>query len=170
MQYPERPTCHDGDYQAKRFPEHLVWRRHPPDRRWPKGEPYRTCGYCGSIHPEDLIAALAAGAELQGSDWKYGWPHKFYLVNIPNPHADETAEIGGKSYWSDEAGRRVYEPTYAAQGNFNSKWYNTHIMDEGMDDEARAKLIAVLEQHSGITFKIEDGKLMYAAPHRGYQR
>lgn len=41
----------------------------------------RTCTYCGGIHPEDLIVLLDAGARLERTDWKYGWPHKFYVIN-----------------------------------------------------------------------------------------
>lgn len=47
----------------------------------------RSCGYCGSMHPADLAAALKAGATVDWADWKYGWPHKLYVEQIPNPHA-----------------------------------------------------------------------------------
>nr|MBL8412719.1 hypothetical protein [Dechloromonas sp.] len=47
----------------------------------------RACGYCGSMHPADVAAALRSGARLDPSDRKYGWPHKFYVENVPNPHA-----------------------------------------------------------------------------------
>lgn len=40
---------------------------------------WRHCSHCGSIHPEDLMLVLKSGAKLRGSDWKYGWPHKFYI-------------------------------------------------------------------------------------------
>lgn len=46
----------------------------------------RGCGYCGSMHPEDLAAALRSGARLDPADRKYGWPHKFYVDKVPNPH------------------------------------------------------------------------------------
>lgn len=39
--------------------------------------PYLHCRWCGSMHPDVLIAALAAGATLRGVDWKFGWPHRF---------------------------------------------------------------------------------------------
>lgn len=45
------------------------------------GQHYRTCSYCGSIHPDDLAAEPDWRAEW--ADAKYGWPHKFY-VGIPN--------------------------------------------------------------------------------------
>lgn len=47
----------------------------------------RGCGYCGSMHPSDLAAAIRAGATLSWADRKYGWPHKVYAERVPNPHA-----------------------------------------------------------------------------------
>lgn len=43
----------------------------------------RTCGFCGSIHPDDLVTALSAtNADIELADMKYGWPHKWY-INSP---------------------------------------------------------------------------------------
>ena len=170
MIWPERPTCHDEDRQAARFRQQWTWERRAPDARNPDGEPFRRCSYCGSIHPEDLIQALENGAQLGGSDWKYGWPRKFYISSIPNPNRDRQAEIGSLSYWDEEKGERVDQPTYGAEGDFHAKWYNQHLKDAGYDDEAIGRLTQLLEQHSGITFYVADGKLMFRAPHFGYQR
>src|SRR3990172_5550282 len=89
--WPEWPTCHADDQQASRWegggPPVFVGRPPwtpkmigaGPSRGYdgPYGQATRTCGYCGSVHPEDLLRELVAGATLGGSDWKYGWPHKF---------------------------------------------------------------------------------------------
>lgn len=57
-----------------------------------EGESHRTCDYCGSIHPEDLHKGLMELEwRLGGSDWKYGWPHKFYVYGPKN-------EMIGKFY------------------------------------------------------------------------
>lgn len=64
--------AHANDAWAQRFAPQ-TWRE--PSH----GRSYRTCSYCGCIHPEDLIAYVKGGGTLGGSDWKYGWPHKFYL-------------------------------------------------------------------------------------------
>lgn len=69
MDYPERPICHDNDTTAQRFGE----------TKWRERDGHRHCSYCGSLHPEDLLNVLNAGASLGGADWKYGWPHKFYI-------------------------------------------------------------------------------------------
>lgn len=47
----------------------------------------RSCSYCGSMHPADVAEALRGGARAHWADFKYGWPHKLYLEEIPNPHA-----------------------------------------------------------------------------------
>ena len=69
MKFPEVPTCH-GE----------AWPR-PVQPRWETRAPetFRRCSYCGSIHPEDLIRLVGEGCQIHGSDWKYGWPHKFYV-------------------------------------------------------------------------------------------
>lgn len=40
---------------------------------------YSHCSYCGSIHFDDIRKVLEEGGKLGGSDWKYGYPHKFYV-------------------------------------------------------------------------------------------
>lgn len=39
-----------------------------------------TCSYCGSISVKRAIELLLTpGTHFSGTDWKYGWPHKFYI-------------------------------------------------------------------------------------------
>lgn len=41
-----------------------------------------TCSYCGSMTTAKTIELLKTpGTNYSGADWKYGWPHKFYLGN-----------------------------------------------------------------------------------------
>jgi hypothetical protein len=88
MQWPNQPTCHKVPPVFTMAADHMQWRGPRPDSEEASYvESYRTCGYCGSMHPEDLVRMLAQGATLGGSDWKYGWPHKFYVMGIPNPKA-----------------------------------------------------------------------------------
>lgn len=63
--------AHDKDPTAFGF-QPVTWQR-PTDAR-----PFRTCSYCGSIHPQDLLEMLQAGDTLELADLKHGWPHKFY--------------------------------------------------------------------------------------------
>jgi hypothetical protein len=162
MKWPEKPTCHDV---APVFKIAIPSWRTPEPTRPPYGSTFRTCSYCGSIHPEDLAKYLSDGATLGGSDWKYGWPHKFYVQNIPNPLAGQTVETGSR--WENG----VSTPITGAAPEFSfAKWYNDHLGDEGYDDEAREKLFDLLKIHSGIEFKLQDGKIGYKAPYHGFQR
>jgi hypothetical protein len=41
------------------------------------------CSYCGSVTVEGACKLLeTSGTHYSGSDWKYGWPHKFYLDSV----------------------------------------------------------------------------------------
>jgi hypothetical protein len=163
ISWPEKPTCHEG----ARFASELKWREPEPSRQ-PYGTSFRTCSYCGSIHPEDLLHYLQAGnVRLGGSDWKYGWPHKFYVDGIPNPLAGKIVETGSESKWVD--GERVSTPIYSpAADSSPAKWYNCHLSE--LSDEAFALLAPLLHQHSGIEFFRQGEEMWWRAPHHGYQR
>ena len=159
--WPERPTCHDQGWQAQRFGTQIC---RPPSGRRPTVEwdekthtwqeladvplhgdnkQYRTCSYCGSIHPEDFYNYLTTVPNLKvgGSDWKYGWPHKFYIENIPN------------LAWA--------------------KWYNIHLLDlEQSAFDALAPILYHKTGIRWERKWLEDkGRfdIFYAAPYRGYQ-
>ncbi len=42
-------------------------------------DPCDHCSYCGSVHFDDIRRIIAEGGKLGGADYKYGWPHKFYV-------------------------------------------------------------------------------------------
>jgi hypothetical protein len=182
MQWPEKPTCH-----GERDPylgEVVVWRPATPEGRpydkdspnlGPYAEPFRTCSFCGSMHPEDLLNWMQRGAQVHGSDWKYGWPHKFYVDNIPNPIAGREVQKGSHPVPDldpESGGRWVQEPTLGpAPEHTHGKWYNDHLLDAGYDDEAWNSLVEALAARTGIHFFRDAEKgLMYRAPSRGYQR
>lgn len=71
----EKISCHEGAPFSTIQP--IRWEERP------KHSTYRHCSYCGSLHPEDMVAILEKGARLELSDFKYGWPHKFYVVGCP---------------------------------------------------------------------------------------
>ncbi len=155
-EWPEKPTCHNSGREPVGNDHVMRWREPDGDR------PFRTCSYCGCIHPEDLLK-LFEGVEpklgyyqtgqdkqgvtqgeyygnnphMAGSDWKYGYPHKFYL----------------------------HGPTIKS-----GKWYNDHLMDQGYLPERWQTLVELLEAHAGIRFSMKEGNLMYTAPYSGYQR
>lgn len=52
-----------------------------------RDRPWRSCSYCGSIHPQDLLG-LDPGTvnRAEWADWKYGYPHKMYVEAGPGRH------------------------------------------------------------------------------------
>lgn len=164
MKWPERHTCHAGEpmlvAKGEWRPAVVKARRGSgSDEYSPIIEPYRSCDYCGSIHPEDLLAVLAAGAKLHPADEKYGWPHKFYVEEIPNPLVG-VPTIRSAEHTSE--GITLGEPR--PEGPYtHGKFYIAHIADEGYDDEARAMVILELWKRIGVHFVVNERGL-------GYQR
>lgn len=147
------------------------------DERFRDTDPFVTCTFCGGLHPDDLLRAIDLGAKVGGSDWKYGYPHKFY-IDWPNPEPDKlfaisrlskgaTPETFGYSRdwyeWREEDGRWV---GYGKRATLHAKFYTEHLI--GWLNDLRAKRI---EQATGIHFEDRgSGGLFYRAPHHGYQR
>jgi hypothetical protein len=169
MIWPPKPTVHYKENSVFKLDAmEPTWRPPRDDEESGQQATYRTCYYCGSIHPEDLVSAVTAGAKLGGADWKHGWPHKFYVEGLPNLRAGQLVK-----QYVYTGGEKIHEPKYdhPASATLMAKWYNEHIMDAGYDGEALHKLLEVLELYGGIQFNIDPVKgLGYRAPHRGYQR
>ncbi len=171
MLFPAVPTCHANEPHILNRPD--VWERRtmrgPLDKSVTPPSPdieewFRHCSYCGSMHPEDLLKAIAGGAKLGGSDWKYGWPHKFYVESIPNPSPEHLVVR------SSSTRDGVTSVEWGPVGLHHGKFYNDHITDDGFDDEARSVLIEALQANAGIRFEMDGGKLRYTAPRHGYQK
>jgi hypothetical protein len=151
--WPEVPTCHGAAFPAE-------WAAPRTDE--PYGYEFRTCSYCNSIHPADLLTYLEHGASLSGADWKYAWPHKFYIENIPNPLADQIVAVGSEDGVSIMGPAPLF--TWA-------KWYNSHLMDRGYSSENLNALLAALSEHSGIKWFVDSEMgLTYKAPYQGFQK
>lgn len=133
--WPERPTCHDDD-PAHRAPFFFP----PPVWREANEHGFRTCSFCGSIHPEDLLRALEAGATLECADWKYGWPHKFYVRGVPSSDL-QSAGFG----WG--------------------KWYNAHLQE--LSPEAFDALAPRLSAGTGVTFARDERGIKWSGAPRG---
>jgi hypothetical protein len=194
--FPDKPLCHvRPGGSVFTYDAHPVTWRAPELFRQPSAQPFRTCSYCGSIHPEDLFHALRAGAHLHGSDWKYGWPHKFYVEGIPNPLAGQQVEVGSRSYPILECPSCRTRPDSSVMGlvtcpecnidytiidrrnekimglappDAYAKFYNEHLND--LTDPDTFGLIAeAIYDSSQIAFILVDGKLKYRAPRHGFQ-
>ncbi len=142
MQFPTVTTCHLGG--SVWSPAEIMGIVKPDG--YHSNRPFRTCWYCGSIHPEDLYNALIATPTitLEQADWKYGWPHKIYVNGMPNPNAGQNVRVG-----TGVDGK----PSYGkASSDLFAKWYNDHLRDEGFDNEAWNALAQELHKRTGIAW------------------
>lgn len=73
-----------------------VWRE--PTERWSQ----HTCSFCGSVRPLNAAEWLEHGNNASGSDWKFGWPHKFYLSDDEGKewklYSEHLTELGPDSF------------------------------------------------------------------------
>lgn len=163
--FPEKPTCHDSKTASVFKFENMakVWRDPETVREdGGQGRPYRACSYCGSIHPEDLMKFIAGGATLHGADWKYGWPHKFYVEGIPNPIVGQRIQCGGR-YSMDKDGNKLFEPDYMeASATVHGKWYNEHLLDAGYDPNLLSQFIDIIHKQTAVKFSTVGDILRYA--------
>jgi hypothetical protein len=131
MIWPEKPTCH-GDH-APFAPDVTTWQV--------RSDGLRHCNYCGSLHPEDLVALVAKGATIHGSDWKYGWPHKFYI--------EGTGQPGAMKWYNDHVGDEGYSPAALAALTTTLARSGIHFAVVEVDGRRRVR---------------------YSAPYPGYQQ
>lgn len=128
----------------------------------------RACGYCGSMHPTDVVNAINNGAKGSFADFKYGWPHKIYFDHVPNPNAG-AREIISTSTHEREGLEKVVSPRYSettgervadhveyvgyrdAPALTHGKFYTEHLQD------ATPEEVAIIEQHMGVHFIFADG-------------
>lgn len=167
----EDPNVHPD---AERFGG---WSWHEPSR----GEHFRRCGFCGSIHPDDLAAEVWLP---QWADRKYGWPHKFY-VDIDNREPEAlfalsstwggSGEPGrGEVPWDDLTAeqRALYErdhggltpdgrhPTsvgFHTRPRHNAKFYTIHLSDPAIDTATKA----AIESRCGLRFAFVNGHVYW---------
>ncbi len=170
MSWPDKPTIHVVN-AVFHIARDICWRQPRVDQKMGEVATFRTCSYCGSIHPADLLAALSIGkATLHGSDWKYGYPHKLYVEGMPNLFEGEQCERGS-SYKDGVSTPILGKPPAFIHGKF----YTEHFLDEGFGVAELTALSDAVEDSSGIRFvvrldEIKGRALQYRAPCHGYQR
>ena len=157
---------------------------HVYDWYWAKpraGEHFRTCSYCGSIHPDDLVAS-EIGGPVDWADMKYGWPHKFY-VHVVNQNPEQLFVVASctsphlpyegwvrakdiprgvvKSGWLDSDEWYMVD---TRRYHF-AKFYSVHLRDPRVAPET----VRAIEQLSGLHFEfdVDGGIRWYAAPREG---
>lgn len=119
-----------------------------------------TCSYCGSITVADVLKAFQTpGVRWSGSDWKYGWPHKFYISIPCEPY---TACVGARS-----GGGRPTEYDYGERRYDEHKFYAEHMVDATPEQIEEWK--RVVEPITGVRYEVEGRDLRYFARGRGWQ-
>lgn len=174
----ETSIAHVGDPQAQSFYPGGVayWRPDcPPNlETGPTVGVLRSCSYCGSMHPADVAAAIRAGAKGDWADFKYGWPHKAYFDNVPNPHAGlletrSSACVKSEQY-PNEVRERRYDPRTGervedyvrytevpepARATTSGKFYTVHLRDATIDDRE------TIERHLGLRFTFSGDRVSW---------
>ncbi len=136
------------------------------------GQHFRTCSFCGSIHPADLAAE--AVWEAVWADRKYGWPHKFY-ADLPNrdpdrlftlaatsgerrPHSGWTAvaDLSDEQLAAISRDRWPMESTtwllFGRRPVLHAKFYVAHLADPAV-----AGVRADIERRCGLSFDFAVG-------------
>lgn len=140
QEWPTQIRCHQDDWQARHYqPDGLYeWGKSQlsaEDEDW--------CRFCGSISPRNLMTYLAAGADLHGADWKYGWPHKFYISGKGVPR--------GQVKWNNKHLLDLDDDTFAEFSEILMRYSGIYF--------ARMK-----DNRAGTV------ELGWRAPYHGYQR
>jgi hypothetical protein len=158
MKWPEKPTIHKNERHLPGM-EADLW----VPERVPEPEASiivgRSCSYCGSIHPEDALKALEAAGRVEMADWKYGYPHKAYIHEVPVEGQPDTKYVRPKPGAKPGSGDAGFEKYEAGPGW--AKFYTRHLLDEGFDDEAFDALAGLLVQHTRVLFARDDKGLSY---------
>lgn len=175
--YDHKIQCHANEHHYADMEED-EWVVRPDNGTDPHYTAHRKCSYCGSIHPEDLVTLLRNGARLEGADWKYGWPHKFYVEGVPNAVAGSLRRVSSRSS-AGNADQQPDDPWYTDwthdpvtnrwEGVRNSpapqfaptKFYNQHLGD--LQSDAFTEVAALIYQNTRVLFDMSTGRLRYSA-------
>jgi hypothetical protein len=122
---------------------------------------FPTCSYCGSLDVETVLQAFKTpGMKWGGTDWKYGWPHKFY-IEIP---CEPYRRIVGSSSGPGE--KREF--TWGESKTRWHKFYSEHLIDATPEQLDRWN--KDVQPLTGIRFVIgSEGDLRYSAIRQGHQ-
>jgi len=150
-----------------------------------RDEGVKRCWYCGSLEPVEMLSLFQAGRVVRysGSDWKYGYPHKFYLDIDSGKPAVTYYVINDERVTKEEYDKAMADSNYRCRpgggrsmgsghergtGLIYAKFYTEHLKDVE-DKELFTRVTQMIYEKFRINFGIQDGKLMYSAPCHGYQ-
>lgn len=123
---------------------------------------HETCTWCGSLSVDGVLKAFQTpGTQYSGSDWKYGWPHKFY-IEIP---CEPYRHIISSHY--DGKGSTTHE--YGMSSSRHHKFYAVHLQDATPEQLEQWNQIA--GPLVGVRFEMSPvfGTLRFITPCHGYQ-
>lgn len=170
MIWPERPTAHDRDPWANKLQHASSWRA--PDSNYP----YRTCSYCGSIHPEDLYSRIAGEAVKLPFDFDAnqvkahqafeeaggGKEHfEVYHQTLNQGYRHDREQPGIRFNLADMKYGWPHKFYIDGRGLSHAKWYNIHLLDQGYDAEALGALITEIHRYSGLRFEVKEGGTLH---------
>lgn len=166
----ENHTCHlDARFRSTNS---RPGKWHPPEDTvdasgFPRIALWRTCDFCGSIHPGDLVELTKriefcdallpfeqriALPHMEMADLKYGYPHKVYVTTKEIIRPEQEFQHG-LDFDKKPIMRKGYSPFI--------KFYTEHLMDEGIDEEAFASIAEVLSKHTGFIFERDEKGLKW---------
>lgn len=112
---------------------------------------------------ETVLKALQTnGTHYSGSDWKYGWPHKFYLEIPCEPYRTAISSRSEK-----KSGNWIQTYEYGMRDHNHHKFYSAHMVDA--TEEQLVEWNQIAEPLLGIGFVKKDGQLNYRSPRKGFQ-
>jgi hypothetical protein len=121
----------------------------------PDGRP--TCSYCGSLTVADAIKAFQTpGVRWSGCDWKYSWPHKFYIEIPCEPYRKCTSKGPGE-----------HDLGYSECRYDFHKFYAEHLVDA--TPEQLEQWNRIVEPITGIGYELDGDWLKYSARCLGWQ-
>lgn len=143
---------------------------------------FRTCSYCGSIHPDDLAADTSWHAGW--ADRKYGWPHKFYVDDLANrePNTLFVLSAGNSTRHMPDGAIRAVDlkrkhwkilkaenwqsgttgdgwVQFGSRATLFAKCYTVHLADPEISDEVKDSIA----QRCGLRFEfLPDGRIRWS--------
>lgn len=141
---------------------------HDGDDDWHARDGYLACSYCGSMHPDDFFQAIEDGHMIIGTDKNY----KVY-VEMPNPLAGKTVEIGSESGPAFDREGKPNKPDLSlaekASGHYQRKIMGTasttvqaKFYFQHLDEDGQNRFIALYNEHR---INLEPRFGLYRAPY-----
>ena len=110
-----------------------------------------TCTHCGSLTTTAFLAAVASGVKPELADFKYGYPHKFYLDTPCKPHMRQISskDLEVKRDAAGQVTEVVKQITEKRCTSTHAKFYTIHLLDAS-PEEVEAFNVYAAQAHGFI--------------------